>query len=787
MNLYGNPIEEPPLEVVKQGNQAILNYYSQIATQGKDYLYEAKMLIVGEGGAGKTTLAHKIQDNNCPLPKIDDRTKGITINNYPFSVKAKNENETRTFQLNVWDFGGQEIYHATHRFFLSKRSLYVLVADNRKDDTDFNYWLNIIELFAGNSPIMIVLNEKDDLQRKINTSELRRKYPESLREILSVNFKTYEETDNNKREQRLKLIRQMISHIEHNADHLPHIGEPVPALWVNIRQVVENDARNYISLQDFDEICHDQELTDDQDIETLLGYFHDLGIILHFVDNPLLRDRVILNPAWATNAVYRIFDNDLIKAKQGRFTRTDCSALWSGAQYKYMHDVLIALMKNFRLIYEIDNTGNLIAPQMLPQNTPNYNWDDSNNSLMQFRYDLFMPKGILWQFIVTMYRYIKNHDWVWRNGVILERDGTSAEVRENISDRRIYLRFSGTSIAEFRPIIADQIDHISQSYHNLKYDKMIPCPCSECNTSSEPNFFNFLKVKQLREKARKNPKIPSTIQCIESGENIPLKLLLEGFERPRIPEELLDDNQEIKPEPNKPMKTIKIFLASSSELKDDRDDFEMFIRRKNDNSMENGVYFNVIRWENFIDAMARDGLQNEYNKAVEGCDIFISLFHTKVGKYTEEEFLKALETFQAQGKPLIYTYFKDEAVNMSKINDNILSLINFKKKISDLKHYPTNFDNINDLKNKFDQQLTKVLPQLTGISPSNIEQSSDNDNQNKNQKVTKVEQHFHGNVGNVSGNVAGDQNVRDVKTQGDRNIKINQGNYNERIEGNYYE
>ena len=531
INLYGNPIEEPPLEVVKQGNQAILNYYSQIATQGKDYLYEAKMLIVGEGGAGKTTLAHKIEDNNCPLPTIDDRTKGITINTHPFLVQDNNNQENRTFQLNIWDFGGQEIYHATHRFFLSKRSLYVLVADNREDNTDFNYWLNIIELFAGNSPIMIVLNEKDDLQRKINASDIRSRYPKTLKEILPINFKTYEETDNNKQQQRLKLIGQLIKDIEHNAAKLPHIGEPVPALWVDIRKAVEDNSDNYISLKDFDEICYEQKLTNDRDIKILLGYFHDLGIVLHFADNPLLRDRVILKPAWATNAVYRIFDNDLIKAKQGRFTRTDCSALWSDDQYKYMHDLLIELMKKFLLVYEIENTGNLIAPQMLPQDTPNYNWDDSNNSLMQFRYDLFMPKGILWQFIVTMYPYIKNHSWVWRNGVILERNGTSAEVIENLSDRRIYLLFSGTSIAEFRAIITDRIDHISQSYHKLKYEKMVPCSCSICRSSSEPHFFKFSVLKKRQLKGKKQ-----TIECEISEEDVPLKLLLEGF-KPSHPTE----------------------------------------------------------------------------------------------------------------------------------------------------------------------------------------------------------------------------------------------------------
>jgi internalin A len=33
--------------------------------------------------------------------------------------------------LNVWDFGGQEIMHATHQFFLTRRSLYLLVLSGR--------------------------------------------------------------------------------------------------------------------------------------------------------------------------------------------------------------------------------------------------------------------------------------------------------------------------------------------------------------------------------------------------------------------------------------------------------------------------------------------------------------------------------------------------------------------------------------------------------------------------------------------------------------------------------
>ena len=212
------------------------------------------------------------------------------------------------------------------------------------------------------------------------------------------------------------------------------------------------------------------------------------------------------------------------------------------------------------------------------------------------------------------------------------------------------------------------------------------------------------------------------------------------------------------------MQTIKIFLASSSELKDDREQFEIFISRKNKEYIKDGVFLELVLWEDFLDAMSQTRLQDEYNKAIAGCDVFVSLFHTKVGKYTEEEFLKALETFQANGKPLIYTYFKDAAINMSQINPNIVSLINFKKKLDDLGHFYTVYADINDLKFKFSEQLIKVLPKLTGISLSKIEQNSENEPQT----VTKVEQHFHGNVGIATGNIEGNQNLKGINTGGER-------------------
>lgn len=165
---------------------------------------------------------------------------------------------------------------------------------------------------------------------------------------------------------------------------------------------------------------------------------------------------------------------------------------------------------------------------------------------------------------------------------------------------------------------------------------------------------------------------------------------------------------------NEIIKIIKIFLASSSELKDDREQFEIFINRQNKKYIEQGIFLELVVWEDFIDAMSKTRLQDEYNKAITECHIFVSLFHTKVGKYTEEEFLKALETFKANGNLRIYTYFKNAPINAGQIGSEIITLLNFKERLHNLGHFHTSYADINDLKHKFSEQLNKIMPKLAG-------------------------------------------------------------------------
>ncbi|MBE7557199.1 MAG: leucine-rich repeat domain-containing protein [Anaerolineales bacterium] len=510
LGLVGNPIETPPPEVVnlsKKGDpdiEKIKNYFRQLVAEGKDTLYEAKLLIVGEGGAGKTTLAKKIEDAGYQLREDEVSTKGIEVIRWEFpfspshpSIPPKGGEAAaipppggvgggpgqKTFRVNIWDFGGQEIYHATHQFFLTKRSLYALVADSRKEDTDFYYWLNIVELLSDNSPLLIVLNEKQDRHRDINERQLRGQFT-NLKETLAANLATN------------RGLVDILSQMKHYLSHLPHIGTELPKTWVKVREALENDPRNYISLEAYLDICRQNGFQQLKDSLQLSGYLHDLGVCLHFQADPLLKKTVILKPEWGTAAVYKVLDDKTVMRNLGRFNRADLETIWHEPTYTAMQDELLQLMINFKLCYQIPGSGDYIAPQLLSANQPHYDWPDSNNLILRYTYD-FMPKGILTQFIVAMHPWIADQRYVWKSGMILEKDRTRAEVIERYDRREIRVRITGQHKKELLTIVTYELDKIHDSYRRLKVNKLIPCNCAGCKEGQDPHFYPLEVLKKF--------------------------------------------------------------------------------------------------------------------------------------------------------------------------------------------------------------------------------------------------------------------------------------------------
>jgi internalin A len=488
--------------------QAILNFYRQLVLGETDFLYEAKLLIVGEPGAGKTTLAKKIQDLEYQLQQDEISTEGIDVYRWHFQL-----DNSKQFQVNIWDFGGQEIYHSTHQFFLTKRSLYVLVADTRKEDTDFFYWLNVVELLSANSPLLILKNEKQDRQREINERQLRGEFT-NLRETLATNLATN------------RGLPEILTIVQHYIARLPHVGTELPKTWIRVREALERDSRNYISLDEYLLICQENGFTNLKDKLQLSGYLHDLGVCLHFQDDELLMKTVILKPSWGTDAVYKVLDNSRVIENLGQFNRDDLANIWHEDKYATMRAELLRLMMNFKLCYEIPSCPNTyIAPQLLSSNQSDYSWEDANNLLLRYEYE-FMPKGILTRFIVEMHSWIEKQTCVWKNGVVLNKDRTRAEVVEYYRYHKgeIRIRIFGAHKRDLLTTIRHEFEKIHRSYKRLRFSTLVPCNCEICKGNQRPHFYPLQVLYKFLEDKQ------SQIQCQISYQMVKIRGLLDDIE-----------------------------------------------------------------------------------------------------------------------------------------------------------------------------------------------------------------------------------------------------------------
>jgi Leucine-rich repeat (LRR) protein len=556
LRVEGQPIEIPPPEVVSQGVEAIKNYWRQRLEVGVDYLCEAKLLIVGEAGAGKTSLARKIENPAYGLKPREPSTEGIDVIRWGFPAAIRTREGgaerllKRDFSVNVWDFGGQEIYHATHQFFLTRRSLYLLVADDRKEDTDFNWWLEVVELLSDGSPLLIVQNEKQGRRRDINFSSLRARFP-NLKAAYRTNLATNEG------------LGELIGAIRQELERLPHIGTPLPATWKRVREALERDDRNYIGVTEFFAICEAEGFKRDEDKLQLSDYLHDLGICLHFQDDPILKHCMILKPKWATDAVYRVLDDRDVVNERGRFNREDLVHIWQEDAYAAMRDELLRLMMRFQLCYELPAGGTYIAPELLSSDQPSLDWDQAGNLVLRYAYE-FMPKGILTRFIVALNHLIADQQLVWKTGVVLAREGTRALVVEDYARRQILVRVAGADGRGLLAIVDDQLERIHRSFPLLKYEKYLPCRCPVCTERAEPYSF---ALKELEDFARTG----DLIQCRVSRKLVDPASLIRDImpsasrRADLVPEPGLSEREAAPKPDSKPVKEVFVSYAWKSE------------------------------------------------------------------------------------------------------------------------------------------------------------------------------------------------------------------------------
>jgi small GTP-binding protein len=292
MGLEDNPLQIP-LEIMKdyENPKAIFDFWLERPRQP---LNEAKVILVGQGTVGKTSLVKRLLDNQ--FDTDERKTDGINIRDW--QITAKNEQ----VKLRVWDFGGQEIMHATHQFFLTERSLYLLVINTREDElaNRIEYWLKLIESLGNQAPVIIVGNKIDDYPLDLDRHGLQTKYP-NIKGFIGTSCATG---------LGISELKQKITAII--ANEMPHVFDPIPVKWLNLKDKLEQDDRDYITYQEYEQKCIETGITRESSRHTLVRLLHELGIVLNFADDKRLKDTNVLNPEWVTVGAYKIINDNLL-------------------------------------------------------------------------------------------------------------------------------------------------------------------------------------------------------------------------------------------------------------------------------------------------------------------------------------------------------------------------------------------------------------------------------------------------------------------------------------------
>ncbi|MDM8567020.1 COR domain-containing protein [Candidatus Halobeggiatoa sp. HSG11] len=458
LNLRVNKLSIPPEILDSCDPTKITNYYIQLAKNRKP-LNEAKMLIVGQGGVGKTSLVNRLTKDI--YNDAENKTEGIQINQWQIKVKAEN------IRLNIWDFGGQEIMHATHQFFLTKRSLYILVLDARQGEQEsrVEYWLKLIQSFGGDSPIIIAINKTDQHPLDINKRGLKAKYP-SLKTFFDISCKTNQG------------IPELVENLKYQLDNLEHVHDPFPSDWFQVKQTLEDMDKDYIDYAEYIQICEQQAVADELSQQTLIGFLHDLGIVLNFRDDqlrPQLRNTNILNPEWVTQGVYKLLNSFDLNQNKGVLKLDQLANLLN--QHNYPADkqcIIIDMMEKFELCFEIQdsNRQQFLIPELLAKEEPDINWDYENSLAFQYHYDV-LPSSIMSRFIVRMQQLISKKTY-WHSGVVLVKDGNKALVKSDVEDKKVFIWVTGKTSRKFLTQIRKQFEDLHQSIPKINAIEQVP-------------------------------------------------------------------------------------------------------------------------------------------------------------------------------------------------------------------------------------------------------------------------------------------------------------------------
>ena len=499
LDLRENPLKTLPLpaETIESCDaQAILAAWRAIiASEEKGQLRPlnaAKLLVVGSEAVGKTSLVKYLTTGMARNPD-EKKTEGTAIHErIEISGWSPDGSEMK---VNIWDFGGQEIMHGTHRYFLTQRSLYLIVLEDRREDNcPIQDWLHIIVNRAVAAPVIVIINKSDDGREMLLLSQeaLKRDNP---------NIVAFHRTACNAdewSENSIKALRTSIANTLKEHPSLEEMRKPVPASWLWVKEEMTKaaKAKKVLRLANFESLCKEVPTTErasDQDLRSpderraLLRLLHDLGVVVAYGFKPgdlvVKQETVLLDPNWLTGAIYTILNHRTLRDQKGIFHKSQLS-LWLHPEIYPLdrHEYILTMMQeeDLGLCFPLPGTPDqFLVPEGLPAEIPGIHIDDfCKEGCLRFRYQYhkLLPSGLIPRFIVEAHKKLESVPICWLTGAVFEAAECRVLVSANRDKRVVEIAVKGpiTRQRDALNIIVNDLEQVHRLNGDLGVEARVP-------------------------------------------------------------------------------------------------------------------------------------------------------------------------------------------------------------------------------------------------------------------------------------------------------------------------
>ena len=269
--LSGNPLLEIPEAVREQGGAGVLSYLRSIA-HAAEPLFEAKLILCGEGAVGKSTLVDALSDR---LSKQDalqrTRTHGVEISKLFFNHAVIADQK---ITVNAWDFGGQHEYRVTHQLFFSSDALYLLLFHAREGAArgDVRGWLRLIARRVSDPRVILVATHASSGRADLDFAKLRSEFPSMLKGFIHVDSLSGAGLD------------ILIPAIAKELTTLPHVGRQFHPSWIRTRDALiahqpSEHAEPILTFDGFQSLARLNGVAAEQ-VKALLAMLHNMGRLI---------------------------------------------------------------------------------------------------------------------------------------------------------------------------------------------------------------------------------------------------------------------------------------------------------------------------------------------------------------------------------------------------------------------------------------------------------------------------------------------------------------------------